>query len=243
MKDLFNTEEKNILHAEGIIAKASESDSPLVSEYTDLLSNYKKLYKQLIRLIKINDKQASKLNAENIVLEQHSKFDGLTGILNRRSFNEGLSVEWAKSIKYQTCLTLLMIDIDNFKSFNDTYGHQTGDNILVQAALQIQNRARRSGDMAARYGGEEFVLMLPGLEKINAQKIAEALRTDIEELNYHYKGDYIKITISIGISTMEPGKMVNSDILINRADKALYLAKSTGRNRVCTYEEVVNTGE
>jgi len=243
LKDLFNTEEKNILHAEGIIAKASESDSPLVSEYTDLLSNYKKLYKQLIRLIKINDKQASKLNAENIVLEQHSKFDGLTGILNRRSFNEGLSVEWAKSIKYQTCLTLLMIDIDNFKSFNDTYGHQTGDNILVQAALQIQNRARRSGDMAARYGGEEFVLMLPGLEKINAQKIAEALRTDIEELNYHYKGDYIKITISIGISTMEPGKMVNSDILINRADKALYLAKSTGRNRVCTYEEVVNTGE
>ena len=243
MKDLFNTEEKIILNAEEVIEQASSGKKPLLDEYATLLNNYKKLYKQLIRLIKINDKQSNKLNAENIVLEQHSKFDGLTGILNRRSFNEALNVEWAKAIKYSSCLSLLMIDIDHFKSFNDTYGHQTGDNILVQAALKIQSRARRAGDIAARYGGEEFVLMLPGAEKDVALKIAEELRTDIEELNYHYKGEYIKITISIGVSTMEPGKRINSDILVHRADKALYLAKNNGRNRVHTYADVVNTGE
>lgn len=244
MNDLFDSEERTILHAQKVIDQLAGTEGDLAEEYRALFRQYKKLYKQLIRLIKINDRQTHKLNAENIELEKHSRHDALTGILNRRSFDEALATEWARSLKNMTPLSILMIDIDHFKNFNDSYGHQTGDNVLIQVASQIQAAARRRDDIAARYGGEEFVLMLPGVSSADAGVIGERLRDSVEEMIFLHQHKSLQLTISIGIATIHGGVKIASDVLLNQADQALYLAKRKGRNKVCFFhKEVSSTGE
>jgi diguanylate cyclase (GGDEF)-like protein len=157
--------------------------------------------------------------------------DELTGLHNRRYFNERLIDEVDRAKRYENTLSLLLCDIDHFKNVNDTYGHPVGDDVLIWLGNVFQNKLRKT-DLVARFGGEEFAVVLLNTEKNKAFEIAENLRSAIAD-SYLPEYQKVKVTISIGISTL--GVDSNSfDGLINQADKALYHAKSKGRNMVCT---------
>ncbi len=150
--------------------------------------------------------------------------DGLTGLFNRRYFNELVNVEVNRVKRFPTALSLLMLDIDNFKNYNDTQGHQAGDELLKSAAKVFKNSVR-AVDIVSRYGGEEFVIILPQADKKAAQIIAERLRVQISL--------YLPTTVSIGIATL-PDDASEVEQLIEKADAALYQAKKTGKNKWCT---------
>jgi diguanylate cyclase (GGDEF)-like protein len=153
--------------------------------------------------------------------------DGLTGLNNRRRFDEVLRSEWERSLRQGTSIALLMIDADHFKAYNDAFGHQAGDQVLSGIASCISSRVRRSADCAARYGGEEFAIILPGLTALDAQIVAERIRLDVEKL----PSEKSVATVSIGIASVIPASSQNAADLIAFADAALYQAKDGGRNR------------
>jgi len=164
--------------------------------------------------------------------------DGLTGINNRRRFDEALYDEWYRATRLSTPLSLIICDIDKFKEYNDTYGHLEGDKCLTRIAHLIEDSARRAGDMAARFGGEEFVIILPDTESSNAQDIAEQLRSAILDLEIPHETSSVAniITVSFGVFTTLPEKDIPPETMIEFADKALYQAKGQGRNMVVIYE-------
>ena len=149
--------------------------------------------------------------------------DGLTGLFNRRYFNELVNVEVNRVKRFPTALSLLMLDIDNFKNYNDTQGHQAGDELLKSAAKVFKNSVR-AVDIVSRYGGEEFVIILPQADKKAATIIAERLRVQLSL--------YLPTTVSIGIATL-PDDASEVEQLIEKADGALYQAKKTGKNKWC----------
>ena len=159
--------------------------------------------------------------------------DGLTGIANRRSFDKQLQREWLLAQRYQRNISLVMIDIDYFKQYNDTRGHQEGDNCLKQIVESIL-KSLRGSDLAARYGGEEFACILPETDKIGALFTAEKIRKRVEELELPHGNSAISpnVTISLGVATLSPDDRQQADILIEMADQMLYQAKESGRNRV-----------
>jgi len=170
-------------------------------------------------------------------IERLSMMDQLTGIPNRRSFDERLQMEWRNSVREQWPISLLMIDIDKFKNVNDTYGHQQGDVVLKSIAKILPSLIRRPCDIAARWGGEEFVILLLNTPFEGAMGIAEKIRATVEETEIPYNGDsVIKITVSIGVKTMIPARDDNINAFISNADKALYAAKAAGRNKVISSE-------
>ena len=160
--------------------------------------------------------------------------DGLTGLSNRRHFDEYLELEWRRAMREQTQMSLLMIDVDYFKSFNDTFGHLEGDEALRKVASAIRDASCRPSDLPARYGGEEFAIVLPNTSQGGARLVAEKLRQAVEALKIQHiapiEGSYL--TISIGLSTLTPLQGSSCRDLISAADKGLYLAKKNGRNRV-----------
>jgi diguanylate cyclase (GGDEF)-like protein len=162
-----------------------------------------------------------------------SMFDQMTDIPNRRSFDGRLRVEWNRAIREHMPISLLMIDVDKFKNYNDTYGHQQGDLVLQTVAKIFSQSAKRSGDIAARWGGEEFVILLPNTMMPGALDIAEKIRADVEAVAIPCAdGSTTKVTVSIGINTQTPAHGNSIDAFISNADKALYEAKAQGRNRV-----------
>jgi len=166
-------------------------------------------------------------------IERLSRIDQLTNIPNRRNFDERLQVEWKQAIREQTPISLLMMDIDNFKHINDTYGHQQGDIVLQTIADTFPDSFRRPCDIAARWGGEEFAALLPRTHQEGAMEIAEKIRAAIEQKPIPLAdGSNTNITISIGISTLVPSRGASFNALISGADKALYAAKDAGRNKV-----------
>ena len=163
--------------------------------------------------------------------------DGLTGIYNRRHFESRLGAECERHERYGRKLSLVMIDIDFFKSINDTYGHQCGDQVLKSVAASIASGIRKS-DCLARYGGEEFCCLLPETGIKNALMIAELFRKQVEDLVITYQTSKIKVTISLGVSELWASDI--PETLLKRADQALYEAKRTGRNKVVTLETTSN---
>jgi diguanylate cyclase (GGDEF)-like protein len=158
--------------------------------------------------------------------------DGLTGLNNRRSFDAALEKECARCAREGQPLALMLIDVDHFKSFNDTYGHQAGDECLKELSRRLACMARRPADFVARYGGEELAVILPNTPERNALHFAESYRKQIESLYMPHRGSPSGIvTVSIGIAADVPGKDSGAEIL-HRADDALYRAKAGGRNRV-----------
>jgi len=159
--------------------------------------------------------------------------DALTKIPNRRGFDNRLSVEWARAFREKTPISLLIMDIDKFKNYNDTYGHQQGDVALRTCADTASTALMRSVDFAARWGGEEFVVLLPGSDVDGAAGVAERIRSKIEEaVILTGEGMETGITVSIGVNSMIPNPGDNVDDFIRKADLALYRAKDTGRNKV-----------
>ena len=161
--------------------------------------------------------------------------DPLTDIPNRRGFNERLELEWAHAMRDKSTLSILMLDIDHFKRYNDTYGHPQGDVLLRTIAGIFRQTLVRSTDYAARWGGEEFTVLLPGTNMDGALKIAERIRLNVESTAVPCAdGSDTHVTISIGVCSQspQPGDMAND--FVAGADKALYSAKESGRNKVCS---------
>lgn len=179
-------------------------------------------------------KSMDDLAANNQKLQMISSLDGLTGIANRRYFDEYLEREWSLAERNNLAMSLIFIDVDYFKLFNDVYGHQAGDDCLRQVACTINESLKRPADLAARYGGEEFVVLLPGTEKAGAVVLAEEIRLRVERLKIpHTSASAHKdVTISLGVGVMVPARNLLSSELIKIADNALYKAKNSGRNRV-----------
>ncbi|MBX9650103.1 MAG: diguanylate cyclase [Xanthobacteraceae bacterium] len=160
-------------------------------------------------------------------LEELATTDALTGLKNRRKFDSEIDTEWRRAARNGTPVALLMIDADHFKSYNDTYGHQAGDQVLVGIAICISDSVRRAGDCAARYGGEEFAVLLPGLSSVEAFRVAEAIRLKVEL----WSEDPRVSTVSVGVASMVPAASLDWSDLVEAADKALYAAKRNGRNQ------------
>jgi diguanylate cyclase (GGDEF)-like protein/PAS domain S-box-containing protein len=158
-----------------------------------------------------------------------STTDPLTGLSNRRHFAEAAKLEIVRARRYRRPLSAVMVDLDHFKRVNDTYGHATGDRVLV-AVARLCIRLARTTDLKARLGGEEFCLLLPETAAESSRVLAERLRGDVEALPFDADGRAFRITVSMGISLYVPGDEVES--LVGRADAALYAAKASGRNRV-----------
>jgi len=176
-----------------------------------------------MRDIRVNDK-----------LKKQAVFDALTGIPNRRSFSETIVNEFKRSERHQDPLSIIMCDIDNFKAFNDTYGHDSGDSCLKKVAQTIKKSLKRPGDYCARYGGEEFIILLPNTAIDGAIKIAETIRSDIQEIAIPHKNSLPGkvVTISLGVATSEIKNIISHEALVKHADMALYKAKKQGRNQV-----------
>lgn len=174
------------------------------------------------------------LEASNTELQRLSSMDGLTGLANRRSFDKKLLEEIKRGTREKTELSLIMIDIDFFKPFNDTYGHQGGDDCLKKVANALDKIASRASDMAARYGGEEFAIVLPLTNKSGSLSIGERLRAGIEGLKIPHEASKVTstVTISLGCATIIPDRDTTPAMLIEMADKALYCAKDSGRNKL-----------
>ncbi|MDX8396559.1 MAG: diguanylate cyclase [Mariprofundaceae bacterium] len=167
-------------------------------------------------------------------LEQLSLIDALTGITNRRQFEHRYDYEWKRALRETEPLSLILIDIDYFKQYNDTYGHPQGDECLKQVAQTLKESLQRPTDLVARYGGEEFIVLLPSTPSKGAIHIAEQLRKSILNLNIPHSKSHVhsSISISLGIATTAPMLKHKSDMLIKTTDDALYEAKDQGRNRV-----------
>lgn len=176
------------------------------------------------------------LELNNRELARLSSQDGLTGLANRRRFDEVLDKECRRAKREQAALSLLMIDVDFFKKYNDAYGHQAGDECLRRIATVLTEVTRRPGDVAARYGGEEFALVLPHTGDEGARVVADALRGAVAALSLPHSGSSVAphVTLSVGIVTATPGHALSPEQLIERADAALYQSKREGRNRSST---------
>jgi diguanylate cyclase (GGDEF)-like protein len=159
-------------------------------------------------------------------LEELATTDALTGLKNRRKFDATMDLEWRRAARQNTPLALLMIDADHFKAFNDTHGHQAGDQVLVGIAICISDSVRRAGDCAARYGGEEFAVLLPGLSPAEALAAAETIRQKVQL----WSEEPQVTTVSIGVASLMPTASTDWAELVGAADKALYAAKASGRN-------------
>ncbi|PAU88273.1 diguanylate cyclase [Pseudomonas sp. WN033] len=169
------------------------------------------------------------LEAANLQLREQAHRDGLTGLLNRRYWEQSLEREFARYQRYETPASLVMFDIDHFKPINDNHGHQTGDEVIRETARLIRQHARET-DYAGRYGGEEFVLLLPDTTLQGAGQLAERLRQAMERLTVKYLEQQVNFTISLGVAQFSED-MSSAFDLVAAADSALYQSKQEGRNR------------
>ncbi|MGQ7817590.1 diguanylate cyclase domain-containing protein [Metapseudomonas furukawaii] len=170
----------------------------------------------------------------NLVLQRLMNSDGLTGLSNRRHFDEYLDMEWRRALREQSELSLLMIDVDHFKSFNDSFGHVAGDDALRKVAEAIRASCSRATDLAARYGGEEFAMVLPGTAAGGARLLAEKVRRCVEALAipHDVPAPGSVLSVSIGVATLTPNAGQSALVLVDMADQGLYEAKNNGRNQV-----------
>lgn len=175
------------------------------------------------------------LQTANQGLQRLAHIDELTQVANRRSFNKALTHEWRRLAREQQPLSLIFCDVDCFKIYNDTYGHQAGDECLRQIASTISTTLRRPGDSISRYGGEEFAVILPNTPIAGAVHVASAIQIAIRALDLVHAGSCVSqvVTLSLGVSTVAPIAELSPMTLVAAADRALYRAKLEGRDRVC----------
>jgi diguanylate cyclase (GGDEF)-like protein len=196
-----------------------------------LLMRTRHLIEHRRELQELVEQRTSELETLNEQLTHLSATDSLTGTANRRRFDEALDHEWNRTIRNVQTLSILMIDVDHFKEYNDDHGHQQGDLCLKQIADALVKGARRGGDLVARYGGDEFAVILAATGAENAAQIAETLRRDVEKLDIRCQSS-VRVTVSIGVATAQPVTGSSHKALVAAADVALYQAKHDGRNRV-----------
>ena len=223
-----------VLNVESTRPAAFHADLPLLTTVADQVAGAIASAQRHAELLHVQAQLEAKtraLEAANVhlanaieTLHRISTEDGLTGVSNRRHFDDTLAREWRRAMRSAAPLSLLMVDVDHFKAFNDQHGHQAGDEILRRVAQMLRDAIHRAADLVARYGGEEFVVLLPETNEADARALAESLRTSIAET---------AVTVSIGAATMIPERDRNTfEHLVRIADEALYEAKRAGRNCV-----------
>ena len=195
---------------------------------------WRRLLKKEKELQKEIDKKKQELQEVKSELERLTVYDELTEIYNHRWFTQFFEYEWKRTVRKGGPISLIMIDIDFFKKFNEIYGHEKGDKCLVSIAKTLQETVKRSSDVVARYGGEEFVIVLAGTDNRGVDIVAEKARESVENLKIPHESSPISdhITVSLGCVTMHPRQHLDSSVLIKAAEEALYLSKKEGRNRV-----------
>jgi diguanylate cyclase (GGDEF)-like protein len=201
-----------------------------------ILEDFSRLNNELVNTQRELARRNTELADANARLESLATTDGLTGLKNHRAFQESLEREYVRAARDESPLSLLMLDVDHFKQFNDQYGHPAGDGALIAVARILSNSNRRSDTLTARYGGEEFALILPNCGCDEAATVAERVRRSVEMETW----PQIPVTVSVGTATMIHGTPDRAS-LIGRADAAMYLAKVSGRNQVCRDSDVRET--
>lgn len=178
------------------------------------------------------------LKEANLSLSQLARLDGLTGLANRREFDQTLLTLWKGAYRHKTNLAILMIDIDHFKAYNDTYGHLQGDNCLREVSQIIKESCLRPNDFAARYGGEEFVVLMPETSLSDACHVAARIRENLQKKNIPHAGTPMgkTVTLSAGVCSQQPSCAASAQNLVNCADRRLYQAKRDGRNQICDHD-------
>jgi diguanylate cyclase (GGDEF)-like protein len=226
-----------------IFSNSLEQEKVLTEKLIDINRNLDELVSQRTKALEESnekiEKQKHQLEEANRALKQLSFNDPLTGVWNRRKFDQTLEIEWRRCLRNKRHLALLLIDIDNFKEVNDSYGHIAGDECLIKIAQMLKNSLSRASDMVARYGGEEFVVLLPESSKEEAIKVAGMLRQKIESMRINNEKSPVSkyVTVSIGITSVVPHCNSTYEELIEMADRALYLAKSAGKNELSFFPE------
>ncbi len=236
MRNIFTKEEKMISKAERLIDSGSFSTPEDENHYRELLEEYKVLYQHMKRIVRLSDITQSKLKATTEKLNEISNIDALTGLYNRRYFDDALKKEWNSALRLKSSIVLIMIDIDFFKKYNDTYGHLQGDKCLKEVAEAIKNHAKRPRDIVVRFGGEEFMLLLPETKMDGAIRVAERILSGIENMKIEHSASPINqvVTVSIGVTSVIPDQNISVESVLEKADKALYTAKNDGRNCIRT---------
>jgi diguanylate cyclase (GGDEF)-like protein len=224
----------------GLNIKHTKSIQEILQEANVKLSllnlNYDQINQQLVQAKIKLENLTQELQEKNKILNNLANIDGLTEVYNHRYFQNSLDQEVNRSARHQTVISLLLVDIDHFKNFNDTYGHQAGDFVLKKFCVTLQENLRKY-DTLARYGGEEFAVILPETSEDEALLVAEKLRAAIENATFADLNNEYHVTASFGLSSAWPGKIdnFNKNNFINQSDLALYDAKKEGRNRVAAY--------
>ncbi|MDP4127121.1 MAG: GGDEF domain-containing protein [Bacillota bacterium] len=231
--NLYFKEDEVCKEAEKLLLDDIFSSPADKEHYLVLFKEYRKLLKQMRRMVKMSDLMQNELKILSHKLEQMSSIDSLTGLFNRRYFNEVYQKEWLSACRSQVSLAALMLDIDNFKKYNDTYGHLRGDKCLQAVAEAVRKAVKRPRDMVARYGGEEFVIILTETDASGAFYIAEQAQNNVRQLKIEHSASSFQIvSVSIGVAAMIPSSENHPEELLNMADEALYRSKSNGRNSI-----------
>ena len=257
-QDKSKKESREIRHAREVLGRLHELAAHVAADVGEHTSRVEEINEELLssgaqdadgvisvvdRLLKANNRMQGQLatadeklrkQAEQIESKaMEARTDALTGLANRRAFDREMARRLAEFQRYGRTFSVIMIDVDHFKRFNDTYGHQAGDAVLQGLGGVLRNKARGM-DMVARYGGEEFAVVLPRTAVSGASPAAERIREAIEATPFHFQGTDLNVKVSLGVAELLPQESVPS--LIQRADAALYASKQAGRNRVCWHD-------
>lgn len=233
MEDLFQREQDVLSSAESYLVSLQEGEQCSREAYEKLLKEYGKFLKQMRNITKISDKTAEELNMTKLSMARRAYHDTLTGVYNRRYMEEQLDKVMRTLEQKKEVLSVIMIDVDFFKRYNDTYGHSRGDECLIRVAGALSGGIRSNTDFLARYGGEEFVAVLPGAGKEEACMVTERVLEQVRKCRIRHEhndaADYV--TISAGVTAgIIDGRQKKEDF-IKRADEAMYRSKQSGRNQ------------
>jgi diguanylate cyclase (GGDEF)-like protein len=221
-------------HVPGVLCTESWCDMPRVGRTRYLLADASPIHDEAGRLVAVVQtlRDMTEDKTAQLALEKLATHDGLTGLANRRYFDEAMRTEWARAMRENQPLSLLMVDVDNFKAYNDAHGHLGGDACLQRIATAVSSEMR-ANDVVARYGGEEFAVILPNQALKGAAIVAERIRCRVERLHLPNEADPAQcVTVSIGAATAIVAQQTDASQLVAIADAALYRAKHMGRNRI-----------
>lgn len=231
--DIFEREQIIYDDAVSLINHLSQDEVMPVEAFAALTKEYGKILKQLRRATKISDRATENLNSSKLELQDRVHYDTLTGIYSRRYLEETLKSDLQAAAQNGGLFSVMMLDVDFFKKYNDTYGHSDGDNCLRRVAKAVAESLTRADDFVARYGGEEFVVVLPNTDESSARVIANRILENVRALRIPHANNAAApyVTLSIGLTTTTVEKTHTGADYIKRADEALYASKQSGKNR------------
>lgn len=224
-------EDESLKEMRALVERAAESGNPLTPDIEKMSDNHAKLLRRFYKIVSLSDTYQSQLREFNLRLELMAHTDPLTCINNRGYFMELLGIELERARRYERTFAIMMLDLDHFKTVNDTYGHAAGDEALRTLARVFHTSGLRKCDFFGRIGGEEFALVFPEIDISGAVEVAERVRSNLEQTAVMHNGANFFITASIGLGEYRKGD--TPETLLHRADQAMYRAKTEGRNNIC----------